>query len=395
MLLRKLSLFAFFLTLSLSTFAQGIDFFHGTWEEALVKAETEGKLIFVDAYTTWCGPCKKMSANVFPQAEVGQVFNANFINVKLDMEKEESVAFRKVHRVRAYPTLFWINGKNEAVHMSVGGKQVAQLVDVAEEAIAKQDDLPALTAEWEAGDRKPKLAFTYIRALVRRGENHLRVANDYLRNQKDLTTEDNLNIIQVAATDADSRIFDLLMQNKAGIVGLNGQEAFDASVRNAVNATKEKALEFKDASLLETAVKKLSKVDPAAGKLLALEGAYELTAVGTDLKAFTKAMKSYLKKGADGDMARMKSVYSVATQSKFIDDAKVLEMAVNAGATAAAADKATGYQQYYRIADFLLKQRKADMALTYANLALENLPEQKANYERAIQGLIKRIEEAR
>lgn len=345
MLLRKLSLFAFFLTLSLSTFAQGIEFFHGTWEEALVKAETEGKLIFVDAYTTWCGPCKKMSADVFPKAEVGEVFNANFINVKLDMEKEESVAFRKVHRVRAYPTLFWINAKNDAVHMSVGGKQAAQLIGVAKEAIAKQDDLPALTAEWEAGDHNPRLAFTYIRALVRRGENHLRVANDYLRNQKDLTTEENLNIIQVAATEADSRIFDLLMQNKTGIVALNGQEAFDASVQQAVNATKKKALEFKDASLLETAVKKLSAVDPAAGKLLALEGAFEMAAIGTDLKAFTKAMKTYVKKGVDGDMTRMKSVYTVAARSKFIEDPKVLEMAISAGDAAAAADEATGYQQ--------------------------------------------------
>jgi thiol-disulfide isomerase/thioredoxin len=395
MLLRKLSLFAFFLTLSLPSFSQGIEFFHGTWEEALVKAETEGKLIFVDAYTTWCGPCKAMSANVFPQDEVGDVFNANFINVKLDMEKEESVAFRKVHRVRAYPTLFWINGKNDAVHMSVGGKQVAQLIGVAKEAIAKQDDLPALAEEWEAGNHTPKLAFTYIRALVRRGESHLRIANDYLRNQKDLTTEENLNIIQVAATDADSRIFDLLMQNKAGIVALNGQEAFDASVHQAVNATKEKAMAFKDESLLETAVKKLSAVDPAAGKQLALEGAYEMAAVGTDLKAFTKAMKKYVKKGVDGDMARMKSVYTVATKSKFIEDPKILEMAITAGAAAAAADEVTGYQQYYRIADFLLKQRKGDMALTYANLSLETLPEKKANYERAIQGLIKRIEEAR
>lgn len=395
MLLRKLSLFAFFLTLSLSTFAQGIEFFHGTWEEALVKAEAEGKLIFVDAYTTWCGPCKSMSANVFPKAEVGEVFNANFINVKLDMEKEESVAFRKVHRVRAYPTLFWINGKNEAVHMSVGGKQVAQLIGVAEEAIAKQDDLPALAAEWEAGDRNPQLAFTYIRALVRRGENHLRVANDYLRDQDNLKTEANLKIIQVAATEADSRIFDLLMENKADIIALNGQEAFDVSVRQAVDATKAKAMEFKNPALLETAVKKLSAVDPAAGKLLALEGEYEMAAIGNDLKAFTKAMKNYLKKGVDEDMERMKYVYTVATGSKFIEDSKVLDMAITAGATAAAADQETGYQQYYRIADFLLRQRKADMALTYAQRALETLPENSANYQRAIQGLIQRIEEAR
>lgn len=393
---RKLSLFAFFLTVSLSSFAQGIEFFHGTWEEALVKAETEGKLIFVDAYTTWCGPCKRMSADVFPQAEVGEIFNANFINVKLDMEKAESVSFRKVHSVRAYPTMFWINGKDEVVHTTVGGKQAEGLISLAKEAISRQDDLEALAAEWEAGDHNSKLAFTYIRALVRRDENHLKIANDYLRDQKDLTTADNLNIIQVAATTADSRIFDLMMKHKADIVALNGQEAFDASVHSAVNATKARALEYKDASLLDIAVKKLSAVDATAGKQLALEGAYELAAAGTDLKAFTKAMKNYLKKGVDGDAARFSSVYQVAIGSKFIDDEKVLDMAVDAGAaSAAAADATNSFQQYYRLADFLLKRGKADMALTYAKLAQQALPEKQPNYERAILGLIQRIEEAR
>lgn len=395
MLLRKLSLFAFFLTVSAGAFAQGIEFFHGTWEEALVKAEAEGKLIFVDAYTTWCGPCKQMSANVFPQAAVGQVFNANFINVKLDMEKEESVSFRKVHSVRAYPTLFWINGKDEVVHTTVGGKQAEGLISLAREAISRQDDLEALAAEWEAGDHNPKLAFTYIRALVRRDENHLKVANDYLRDQKDLTTADNLNIIQVAATTADSRIFDLMMKHKTDVIALNGQEAFDESVRNAVAATKSRALEYKDANLLKIAVSKLSAVDPAAAKQLALEGAFELAAVGNDLKAFTKAMKNYLKKGVNEDTDRLTAVYKVATTSKFIEDDTVLDLAVTAGAAAAAADPTTGFQQYFRIADFLLKQRKTEMALTYANLALQALPEKQPNYERAIKGLIQRIEEAR
>ncbi len=395
MLLRKLSLLVFLFTLSLGSFAQGIEFFHGSWEEALVKAEVEGKLIFVDAYTTWCGPCKQMSANVFPQPEVGEVFNANFINVKLDMEKPESESFRRVHPVRAYPTLFWINGKDEVVHQSVGGKQVGTLLTTANAAIAKQDDLPVLQAAWDEGNREPAFAFKYIRALVRQGENHLRPANDYLRDQQDLTTEANLQIIQVAATDADSRIFELLLQNKAGIVALNGAEAFELTVKNAVSATKAKALEYKDASLLETAVKKLAVVDAAGAKQLELQGAFELAAAGTDEKAFTKAMKNYLKKGVAEDPTRLWEVNQVATTSKFIEDDDVLEMAVTAGSSAAAADVATGYRQYYRIADFLLKQRKADMALTYAKKALETLPEKQANYERAIQGLIKRIEAAR
>ncbi len=395
MLLRKLSLLALLFSLSFSSFAQGIEFFHGTWEEALVKAETEGKLIFVDAYTTWCGPCKQMSANVFPQAEVGEVFNANFINVKLDMEKPESESFRRVHSVRAYPTLFWINGKNEVVHQSVGGKKVATLITTANSAIAKQDDLPALQAVWDEGNRAPDFVFKYLRALVRQGENHLRPANDYLRDQPDLSLPANLNIIQVAATTADSRIFELLLQNKAGIVALNGEEAFEQTVKNAVNSTKARALEYLDASLLETAVEKLAVVDAEGAQQLELQGAFELAALGNDLKAFAKAMKKYLKKGVGQDPSRQLEVYQVASTSKFADDADVLEMALAAGSAAAAADEATGYRQYYRMADFLLKQRKADLALTYAQKALQALPEKQANYERAINGLIKRIEEAR
>ena len=395
MLLRKLSLFSFIFSLSLGATAQGIEFFHGTWEEALVKAEAEGKLIFVDAYTTWCGPCKRMSANVFPVAEVGDLFNANFINVKLDMEKSESVSFRKVHQVRAYPTLFWINGKDEVVHVSVGGKQTKGLLSVAQVAISKQDDIEALTEEWESGERSPQLAFTYIRALVRRGEPHLKVANDYLRTQKKLDSPDNLNILQVAATNADSRIFDLLVKNKSAFVALHGQEAFDAAVKNAVKTTKARALEFKDPSLMETAVKKLSAVDAAAGKQLKLEGAFEMAAVGSDAKAFEKAMKTYLKKGTAGNAARLQEVYQTASASKFITNDKVLDMTIEAGAQAAANAADGNFEKYYRLANFVLKQNRPEQALTFARKAKEMLPEGKANYARAVEGLLKKIEEAR
>lgn len=395
MYLRKLSLFIFLFSLSLSSFAQGIDFFHGTWEEALVKSKAEGKLIFVDAYTTWCGPCKRMSANVFPLEEVGDVFNANFINVKLDMEKAESSSFRTVHSVRAYPTLFFINAKNEAVHTTVGGKQANTLISEANTAIAKMDDIDALASRWDAGERDPELAFTYVRALVRRGQPHLKVANDYLRGQKDLTTKNNLNLLQAAATTADSRIFDLLLQNKAAAIALNGQEAFDATVTRAVKATKIKALDYKDAGLLETAVKKLATVDPAGSKILALEGAFEMTAQGNDVKAFTKAMKKYLAKGVNDDPVRLQTVYQVATTSKFIENDDVLEMAVGAADAAAAADEKGGFTKYYRLANFLLKQNRADLALKYANRAKDKLPENKANYQRAVEGLIKKIQETR
>ena len=80
------SLFIFSLFTFSTVIGQGIDFHHGTWKEALAEAQKQDKLVFIDAYAKWCGPCKKMAKNVFTLSEVGDFYNENFINVKLDME---------------------------------------------------------------------------------------------------------------------------------------------------------------------------------------------------------------------------------------------------------------------------------------------------------------------
>ena len=388
---RFLPVFALVLLACTGVRAQGIEFFHGTWDEALAKAEAEDKLIFVDAYASWCGPCKAMARNVFPVAEVGDFFNSNFINMKFDMEKAESADFRKKHRVSAYPTLLFINAKNDVVHKSVGGKQVKSLIGVGNAALGKMDDVDAYAERWENGERDSKLALKYIRGMVRQQQPHAKVANDYLRTQKDLTTPDNLNILLVAATQADSRIFDLLVQNKDAVIALAGKEVYDAQVERAVSATVAKAVEYKDEKLLAAAADKMAKSDPAAGKLLGLRGTFEIAAKGTDAKAFGKALKKY-HKAAAGTPADLDRIYTVAAASKFIHDDKVLDLAIAAGAAAAAADPETGFRKYYRLADFLLKQDRHDQALTYANMALEAIPGKQPNMERAVQGLIKRIE---
>ncbi len=76
------------------SFAQGINFEHElTFEQALEKAKTEGKIVFMDCYTTWCGPCKKLSAETFTNNEVGEYFNSHFVNLKMDMEKAKALNY--------------------------------------------------------------------------------------------------------------------------------------------------------------------------------------------------------------------------------------------------------------------------------------------------------------
>ena len=68
---------------------RSIVFREGNWEKILKQAKKEKKLIFVDCYTSWCGPCKMLAKNVFTQDKVADFYNTEFVCVKMDMEKGE------------------------------------------------------------------------------------------------------------------------------------------------------------------------------------------------------------------------------------------------------------------------------------------------------------------
>ena len=119
---------------------KGIQFFKGSWKEAKEKAEESGKPIFVDAYATWCAPCKVMSKRIFTQAEVGDFYNKHFINFKYDMEKGTGPKFRSRYRIKAYPTLVYFNSNGKKVMKSTGFKRSNSLIELGKRAIKQMDD---------------------------------------------------------------------------------------------------------------------------------------------------------------------------------------------------------------------------------------------------------------
>ena len=74
---------------------EGVNFRDITFEEALKQAKSENKLVFMDCYTSWCGPCKNMADKVFPQKAAGDYFSPRFVCVKYDMEKGAGVELAK------------------------------------------------------------------------------------------------------------------------------------------------------------------------------------------------------------------------------------------------------------------------------------------------------------
>jgi thioredoxin 1 len=118
-----------------TTSESGIQFTTISFQEALKLAKKEKKNIFLDAYASWCGPCKMLKRNVFTQQEVGDFFNKNFINMAIDMEQGEGPQLAQKYRVQAYPTLLFINDKGEVVGNAVGYHKAEDLIAVGKKYV--------------------------------------------------------------------------------------------------------------------------------------------------------------------------------------------------------------------------------------------------------------------
>ncbi|MGV3629752.1 MAG: thioredoxin family protein [Bacteroidota bacterium] len=110
----------------------GIKFKGMTLDEAKAEAKATGKIIFIDAYTEWCGPCKKMAASSFMDDKVADLFNSKFINIKIEMEKStDGPGVARAYGVKAYPTLLFIDAQGMLKKQVVGFQTADQLVALA------------------------------------------------------------------------------------------------------------------------------------------------------------------------------------------------------------------------------------------------------------------------
>jgi Highly conserved protein containing a thioredoxin domain len=126
-----------------------------TLQSALVKARQEHKLLFIDCYTSWCGPCKYMASTVFPKPEVGSFYNQHFLNWKIDCEKVkkiDSLAFAKL-KIRSFPTFLFLDGNGNIVHQGVGSRTDKQFVELGEIALDSTRNFAGFKNKIIHGDR--------------------------------------------------------------------------------------------------------------------------------------------------------------------------------------------------------------------------------------------------
>ena len=115
----------------------GIQFIEDDWNLALKKAQAQNKLVFVDIYATWCGPCKMLKQYTFTDSAVGVFFNKNFVNVSIDGEKGIGPQLAQQFSIEGYPTLIVVDATGKPVLLTAGYIPANFLLEFANEAVKR------------------------------------------------------------------------------------------------------------------------------------------------------------------------------------------------------------------------------------------------------------------
>lgn len=248
---------------SATMYGQGIEFSKKDWDAVLQEAQATKKPIFLDAYTTWCGPCKKMDKRVFKNQEVGSFYNTHFINVKMDMEKGVGVRLAKKYKIRAYPTLLYLDGEGDILHKVAGYHNEQKFIAVGRKALNPEFRLGEMDRYYNAGVKEPQFLYRYAYAKKLASDNtHRDIVQEYLKTQNDWSTPENLQFIYDFTESTRSRHFNYMLDNKKLFDKKFGENIIDGRIQKLVNGRLDFIMNQKgDVSQEFTAVNKLfSKV---------------------------------------------------------------------------------------------------------------------------------------
>lgn len=221
MMMKKLVLLLITLLSPLVFWAQGILFETGTFAAALDKAKEENKIVFLDVYTTWCGPCKQMAANLFPNVEAGKLYNKHFVNYKIDAEKGEGIEVAAKYKIQGYPTNLFLKPDGDVVYTVMGAGDLVWFLENGNVAIAEAKD-PLQWADYEAKLNGSKVDKEFLKNYLvkgkRLGKNTDKGLDHYVEKHigKKVKDED-INFLLEYNQTMDNKAYALLDKHKAAV----------------------------------------------------------------------------------------------------------------------------------------------------------------------------------
>ncbi|MCC6724837.1 MAG: thioredoxin fold domain-containing protein [Saprospiraceae bacterium] len=213
-----------------------VDFIENpSWTDVLDRASSTDKIIFLDGYTTWCAPCKKMEKEVFTRPEIANFFNQKFINVKYDMELAQGSELKERYGVQAFPTYIFITPTGQEIHRIVGAHTAGNdFFDWSKMAVTPGRSRAELEQRYKNGERSPAMMFDYMLTLRMAGEQKKEA--EITRNYLALMTKDHFMdktywaAVKLFLNDPTSREFRIILENRDEIGAAIGLDDVDAKI---------------------------------------------------------------------------------------------------------------------------------------------------------------------
>jgi thiol-disulfide isomerase/thioredoxin len=196
----------------------GIHFFKGDWKSLLNAAGQQDKLIFVDVYTDWCPPCKRMEQEIFPLAEVGKIYNELFINYRLNAEQDANVKLANDYAVKAYPTYLFLDSGGYLLYRTSDYLKAVDFIAAGRIAAAKKNEsgsLNELETRFNQGDRHPAFLKAFLEKRTSLGMDNAEILNAYMAvvSQEELRKPESLLFLSSHMGSTVSNVLPILMDN--------------------------------------------------------------------------------------------------------------------------------------------------------------------------------------
>lgn len=267
--MNKISFFLILLVSQLSFSQQTIKFEDSDFATILAKAKAEKKIVFLDAYAAWCGPCKLMERNVFTDKNVADYYNKNFINAHFDMEKGEGPSLASKYGIRSYPTLLFLNGEGEIVGKELGYIKTEEFL-----TLGQKNNNPSLVNtnlkdEFLKGKLDQPALLNFINLYASKDPILAKQASEkYFANKKDkIFSGEEVNALLNFTQSVDDANYKVFAANKAEITKLLPEQnyiQFDnylKLMKLVTSATNEKTKTIDDAKVLKEGEGLLPKED--------------------------------------------------------------------------------------------------------------------------------------
>ena len=287
---------------STQIFSQGIIFRQDDWQNVLIQAKLQKKLIFVDVYTAWCGPCKEMDRKTFTEVSVGDKFNAKFINYKIDAEKGFGVTLAKRYNVTSYPTCLFVDPYENLIYKQEGLLRAPDLFREADMVISNQANaksLYALDKLYKDGRRDSEFLNEYIsiRYLYDRIDNR-DLVEEYVKSLSTVqySADKTLRIIVNNGFIIDGIAFDLLLKfrEKAESLFEGGVEKVNRAFSQSINEVFDVALKTKSQELFDKALAANLKTLPNTADRVNDKNKLAFYLALKDVNKFSDAAEQYL-----------------------------------------------------------------------------------------------------